>query len=189
MRTWFKIWCHVWTDTLPKTNGWIPKMMGLGKGNSLKKMAFFSIYVRFLVSTHLFSSIYRVSYLHDRSLKLSSPTDSTEMPHRWFDFLSSENHVWLLAIARQCVSAPTQQECLRRRIPSWLVLSDEQMSRKWSFSLLNDEQMSNWVGVKHLPARHQPSYSQIMIDVYNPLNIVFRFHYHSREVIGSLGNG
>ena len=33
----------------------------------------------------------------------------------------------------------------------WLVLSDEQMSKRWQFSLLNDEQMSNWVGVKHLP--------------------------------------
>ncbi len=34
---------------------------------------------------------------------------------------------------------------------SWLVLSDEQTSKRWQFSLLNDEQMSNWVGVKHLP--------------------------------------
>ena len=34
---------------------------------------------------------------------------------------------------------------------NWLVLSDEQMSKRWQFSLLNDEQMSNWVGVKHLP--------------------------------------
>ena len=32
------------------------------------------------------------------------------------------------------------------------MLSDEQMSKRWPFSLLNDEQMSNWVGVKHLPA-------------------------------------
>ena len=31
------------------------------------------------------------------------------------------------------------------------MLSDEQMSKRWPFSLLNDEQMSNWVGVKHLP--------------------------------------
>ena len=31
------------------------------------------------------------------------------------------------------------------------MLSDEQMSKRWQFSLLNDEQMSNWVGVKHLP--------------------------------------
>ena len=38
------------------------------------------------------------------------------MPHRWFDFLSSENHGWLLAIARRCVSAPTQQKCPRRRM-------------------------------------------------------------------------
>ena len=36
---------------------------------------------------------------------------------------------------------------------SWLVLSDEQMSKRWQFSLLNDEQMSNKVGVKHQPGR------------------------------------
>ena len=34
---------------------------------------------------------------------------------------------------------------------NWLVLSDEQMSNGWAFSLLNDEQMSNKVGVKHQP--------------------------------------
>ena len=33
----------------------------------------------------------------------------------------------------------------------WLVLSDEQMSQGWPFSLLNDEQMRNWLGVEHLP--------------------------------------
>ena len=36
---------------------------------------------------------------------------------------------------------------------NWLVLSDEQTSKRWQFSLLNDEQMSNWVGVKHLPVK------------------------------------
>ena len=36
---------------------------------------------------------------------------------------------------------------------NWLVLSDEQMSKRWPFSLLNDEQMSNRVGVKHLPVK------------------------------------
>ena len=34
---------------------------------------------------------------------------------------------------------------------NWLVLSDEQMSKRWPFSLLNSEQMSNKVGVKHQP--------------------------------------
>ena len=38
----------------------------------------------------------------------------------------------------------------------WLVLSDEQMSKRWPVSLLNDEQMSNWVGVKHLPVLGRP---------------------------------
>ena len=33
----------------------------------------------------------------------------------------------------------------------WLVLSDEQMSKGWPYSLLNDEQMSNWLGVEHQP--------------------------------------
>ena len=30
------------------------------------------------------------------------------------------------------------------------MLSDEQMSKTWPVFLLNDEQMSNWVGVKPL---------------------------------------
>ncbi len=34
---------------------------------------------------------------------------------------------------------------------NWAVLSDEQMSYGWPFSLLNDEQMSNWLGVEHQP--------------------------------------
>ena len=34
---------------------------------------------------------------------------------------------------------------------SWAVLSDEQMSNGYPFSLVNDEQMSNKVGVKHQP--------------------------------------
>ena len=28
------------------------------------------------------------------------------------------------------------------------------MSKRWPFCLLNDEQMSNWLGVKHLPDDH-----------------------------------
>ena len=35
------------------------------------------------------------------------------------------------------------------------MLSDEQMSKRLPVSLLNDEQMSNWVGVKHLPVNLQ----------------------------------
>ena len=34
------------------------------------------------------------------------------------------------------------------------MLSDEQMSKRWPFSLLNDEQMSNKVGVEHQPDIH-----------------------------------
>ena len=33
----------------------------------------------------------------------------------------------------------------------WLVLSDEQMSKRLQFSLLNDQQTDNWVGGTHLP--------------------------------------
>ena len=33
----------------------------------------------------------------------------------------------------------------------WAVLSDEQLSNGWPFSLLNDEQMSNKVVVEHQP--------------------------------------
>ena len=36
---------------------------------------------------------------------------------------------------------------------NWAVLSDEQMSNGYPFSLVNDEQMSNKVGVKHQPAK------------------------------------
>ena len=36
---------------------------------------------------------------------------------------------------------------------NWAVLSDEQMRKIWPFSLLNDEQMSNKVGVKHQPVQ------------------------------------
>ena len=37
---------------------------------------------------------------------------------------------------------------------NWAVLSDEQMSTGWPFSLLNDEQMSNKVGVEHQPENY-----------------------------------
>ena len=56
----------------------------------------------------------------------------------------------------------------------WLVLSDEQMSKRWPFSLLNDEQMSNWVGVKHLPGvepkiERKPPKRMVKI-MENPMN-------------------
>ena len=44
----------------------------------------------------------------------------------------------------------------RLRIHNWLVLSDEQMRKGWPFFLLNDEQMSNWLGVEHLPDNKLP---------------------------------
>ena len=36
----------------------------------------------------------------------------------------------------------------------WLLLSDEQMGKKMPFSPPNDEQTSNWLGVKHLPVMY-----------------------------------
>ncbi len=33
------------------------------------------------------------------------------------------------------------------------MLSDEQMRKRWPFSLLNNEQMSNWLGVEHFPVK------------------------------------
>ena len=39
------------------------------------------------------------------------------------------------------------------RIFNWAVLSDEQMSNGWPYSLLNDEQMSNKVRVEHQPVK------------------------------------
>ena len=37
-------------------------------------------------------------------------------------------------------------------LPTWTVEIDQHMSNGWQFSLLNDEQMSNKVGVEHQPA-------------------------------------
>ena len=51
----------------------------------------------------------------------------------------------------------------------WAVLSDEQMRKIWQFSLLNDEQMSNKVEVKHQPDENLPSYVGIIINHYKDL--------------------
>ncbi len=53
----------------------------------------------------------------------------------------------------------------KRNMPkhNWAVLSDEQMSKRWPFSLLNNEQMSNWLGVEHQPdKRHVASRSGML---------------------------
>ena len=44
-------------------------------------------------------------------------------------------------------------------IYNWAVLSDEQMSNGYPFSLPNDEQTSNKVGVEHQPDNHIISYN------------------------------
>ena len=44
-----------------------------------------------------------------------------------------------------------QKKGLKQQVSSWAALSDEQMRKIWPFCLLNDEQMSNKVGVKHQP--------------------------------------
>ena len=43
------------------------------------------------------------------------------------------------------------------------MLSDEQMSNGWPFSLLNDEQMSNKVGVEHQP---ENVFVECMVEVW-----------------------
>ncbi len=54
------------------------------------------------------------------------------------------------------------------------MLSDEQMSNEWAFSLLNDEQMSNKVGVEHQPviifhSFHSP-FGEVFHIPWTPLN-------------------
>ena len=55
---------------------------------------------------------------------------------------------------------------------TWAVLSDEQMSKRWQFSLLNDEQMSNWVGVKHQPVTMENEPSEDVFYLLSPLKKV-----------------
>ena len=49
------------------------------------------------------------------------------------------------------------QRCVKKKKEHifWAVLSDEQMSNGYPFSLLNDEQMSNKVRVEHQPVFQQ----------------------------------
>ena len=53
--------------------------------------------------------------------------------------------------------------CIQKYI--WAALTGEQMSNGWPFSLLNDEQMSNKVGVEH-----QPDIYIIYFDVQSNVN-------------------
>ena len=65
---------------------------------------------------------------------------------RWVeggDFLGKKMMAW-----REPQKIPGE---IRKNEFTWLVLSDEQMSKGCPFSLLNDEQMSNWLGVEHQP--------------------------------------
>ena len=45
---------------------------------------------------------------------------------------------------------------------AWVMLSDEQMSKRLPFSLLNDEQMSNKVRVEHQPAAYSNTPSKVV---------------------------
>ena len=47
----------------------------------------------------------------------------------------------------------------------WAVLSDEQMSNGWPYSLLNDEQMSNKVRVEHQPVNGRVTQMIYLISV------------------------
>ena len=69
------------------------------------------------------------------------------------------------------------------------MLSGEQMSKRWLCSLLNDEQMSNWVGVEHLPVnqlkrevRNVFFYFVFLIDDQN--SIVFNMHRFRSRFFG-----
>ncbi len=47
--------------------------------------------------------------------------------------------------------APIALGFRRVQVLVWAVLSDEQTSKGWPFSLLDDEQLRNWLGVEHQP--------------------------------------
>ena len=43
------------------------------------------------------------------------------------------------------------------------MLSDEQMSKGCPFSLLNDEQISNWLGVEHQPVEKVADFMELFL--------------------------
>ena len=67
-------------------------------------------------------------------------------------------------------------------IPNWLVLSDEQMRKNLPFSPLNDEQMSNWLGVEHLPAK-DPFVCPIGKGLYTPTFPFFSDGIGTRKIL------
>ena len=52
---------------------------------------------------------------------------------------------------------------------NWAVLSDEQMRKRWPFSPLSDEQMSNKVGVEHQPVKYKISASGKVFSLQKPV--------------------
>ena len=83
----------------------------------------------------------------------------------------------VLLMQSQRLKPPTKRKCNPiEQIPwflfTWAVLSDEQMSKRWPFSLLNNEQMSNWLGVEHQPVtceKKQPFFCGTPEKLYRPL--------------------
>ena len=65
-------------------------------------------------------------------------------------------HQFCVDVPGTCLSSILGFEPSKRSLPRviWLLLSDEQMGKKMQFSPLNDEQTSNWLGVKHLPVMY-----------------------------------
>ena len=53
------------------------------------------------------------------------------------------------------------------------------MSKRWPFSLLNDEQMSNWVGVKHLTIRILSGR-----DIFRQIQLVLGFPKSDQKDVG-----
>ena len=75
-----------------------------------------------------------------------------ESPKQWPE-VDDDDLMELKPVSWQLGSSCGWEETKRIRKKNWVVLSDEQMSKRWQFSLLNDEQMSNWVGVEHQPEK------------------------------------
>ena len=67
----------------------------------------------------------------------------------------------------------------------WAVLSDEQMRKIWPFSLLNGEQMSNKVEVKHQPVANLIPKVLVLVahDIYTWLSMYIIYAHKCRYSI------
>ena len=93
------------------------------------------IYICILYTYHQISTCIYIMYLERTS----------------YNFSMLPSHMYPLEFCSCFIQGKQHGEPWYIYIYNWAVLSDEQMGNEWPFSLLNDEQMSNWVGVEHLP--------------------------------------